>query len=67
MCMKDAPSSRSGGRGRSRPQSWSDPAKASVSSLGLFTACALEDTLFLEVSTPELDDVVRLEDRYGRL
>ena len=28
---------------------------------------ALEDTLFLEVSTPELDDVVRLEDRYGRL
>lgn len=27
---------------------------------------ALEDTLFLEVSTPELDDVVRLDDRYGR-
>jgi mannose-6-phosphate isomerase len=27
---------------------------------------ALEDTLFLEVSTPELDDVVRIEDRYGR-
>jgi mannose-6-phosphate isomerase len=27
---------------------------------------ALEDTLLLEVSTPELDDVVRLEDRYGR-
>ena len=27
---------------------------------------ALEDSLFLEVSTPELDDVVRLEDRYGR-
>jgi mannose-6-phosphate isomerase-like protein (cupin superfamily) len=27
---------------------------------------ALEDTLFLEVSTPELDDVVRVEDRYGR-
>jgi mannose-6-phosphate isomerase len=27
---------------------------------------AIEDTLFLEVSTPELDDVVRLEDRYGR-
>ncbi len=25
-----------------------------------------EDTLVLEVSTPELDDVVRLEDRYGR-
>jgi mannose-6-phosphate isomerase len=27
---------------------------------------ALEDTLLLEVSTPYLDDVVRLEDRYGR-
>ena len=27
---------------------------------------ALEDTLLLEVSTPFLDDVVRLEDRYGR-
>lgn len=27
---------------------------------------ALEDSLLLEVSTPELDDVVRLEDRYGR-
>lgn len=27
---------------------------------------ALEDAVILEVSTPELDDVVRLEDRYGR-
>jgi mannose-6-phosphate isomerase len=27
---------------------------------------ALEDATILEVSTPELDDVVRLEDRYGR-
>jgi mannose-6-phosphate isomerase-like protein (cupin superfamily) len=27
---------------------------------------ALEDTLVLEVSTPHLGDVVRLEDRYGR-
>jgi mannose-6-phosphate isomerase len=27
---------------------------------------ALEDSLLLEASTPELDDVVRLEDRYGR-
>ena len=27
---------------------------------------ALEDTLILEVSTPQLDDVVRLEDAYGR-
>jgi mannose-6-phosphate isomerase len=27
---------------------------------------ALEDSVVLEVSTPEVDDVVRLEDRYGR-
>jgi mannose-6-phosphate isomerase len=27
---------------------------------------ALEDTDVAEVSTPEIDDVVRLEDRYGR-
>lgn len=27
---------------------------------------ALEDSLILEVSTPELDDVVRIADRYGR-
>jgi mannose-6-phosphate isomerase len=27
---------------------------------------ALEDTTILEVSTPEIDDVVRLEDHYGR-
>jgi mannose-6-phosphate isomerase-like protein (cupin superfamily) len=27
---------------------------------------ALEDTLILEVSTPQIEDVVRLEDRYGR-
>jgi len=28
---------------------------------------AVEDTDILEVSTTELDDVVRLEDRYGRI
>jgi mannose-6-phosphate isomerase len=27
---------------------------------------ALEDTTILEVSTPEIEDVVRLDDRYGR-
>lgn len=27
---------------------------------------ALDDTDVIEVSTPELDDIVRLEDRYGR-
>jgi len=28
---------------------------------------ALEDTTIIEVSTPQLEDVVRLEDRYGRV
>ncbi len=28
---------------------------------------AIEDCDILEVSTPELDDVVRIEDRYGRV
>ncbi len=28
---------------------------------------AIEDSVVLEVSTPELDDVVRLNDRYGRV
>ena len=28
---------------------------------------AVEDTEVLEVSTPQLDDVVRLDDRYGRV
>jgi mannose-6-phosphate isomerase len=28
---------------------------------------AIEDCVVLEVSTPELDDVVRLEDDYGRI
>ena len=32
----------------------------------LHRVTALEDTLVVEVSTPHLDDVVRLEDRYGR-
>ena len=27
---------------------------------------ALEDTLIVEVSTPHLDDVIRVDDRYGR-
>ncbi len=27
---------------------------------------AIEDTLIVEVSTPHLDDVVRIEDLYGR-
>ena len=35
-------------------------------SLQFHRVTALEDTTILEVSTPHLDDVVRLEDRYGR-
>jgi len=27
---------------------------------------AVEDTTIIEVSTPQLDDIVRLEDQYGR-
>jgi mannose-6-phosphate isomerase-like protein (cupin superfamily) len=32
----------------------------------LHTSEAREDAIVVEVSTPELDDVVRLSDRYGR-
>jgi mannose-6-phosphate isomerase-like protein (cupin superfamily) len=32
----------------------------------LHRVTAIEDTLIFEVSTPHLDDVVRVEDRYGR-
>lgn len=32
----------------------------------LHRVTAIEDTRILEVSTPHLEDVVRLEDRYGR-
>ncbi|MEX0849972.1 MAG: cupin domain-containing protein [Gaiellaceae bacterium] len=32
----------------------------------LHRVTALEHTLIVEVSTPHLDDVVRVEDRYGR-
>ena len=37
-----------------------------IAPLTLHRMTGLEDTDVLEVSTPELDDVVRLEDRYGR-
>ena len=55
---------------------------ACVSVVALFVACgessapveeaedltelSFEDSDMIEVSTPELDDVVRLDDRYGR-
>ncbi len=29
--------------------------------------CAVEDCLYLEASTTELDDVIRLDDEYGRV
>jgi mannose-6-phosphate isomerase len=37
-----------------------------VTPLTVHRMTALEDTDIFEVSTPEVDDVVRLEDRYGR-
>ena len=37
-----------------------------ITPLTLHRMTALEDTDVLEVSTPELDDVVRLEDDFGR-
>ncbi len=30
------------------------------------TITALEDSIVIEVSTPQVDDVVRIDDRYGR-
>jgi mannose-6-phosphate isomerase-like protein (cupin superfamily) len=41
-------------------ESWRNPP------LLVHTLEAIEDAEILEVSTPQLDDVVRLEDRYGR-
>ena len=37
------------------------------SPLVIHTLEAVEDAEIIEVSTPQLDDVVRLEDRYGRV
>lgn len=37
-----------------------------VTPLTVHRMTAIEDTDLFEVSTPETDDVVRLEDRYGR-
>jgi len=37
-----------------------------VSPLTVHRMTAIEECDIIEVSTPELDDVVRLEDRYGR-
>lgn len=38
-----------------------------VASKTVHRMTAVEDCDIIEVSTPELDDVVRLEDRYGRV
>ena len=48
-----------GGRRRRAPRSTSAPGT-------VHRVTAIEDTTILEVSTPHLDDVVRLEDAYGR-
>jgi len=37
-----------------------------ITPLTVHRMTAIEDSDIFEVSTPELDDVVRLEDRYGR-
>ena len=59
-------SSAPSGRRRSRRRS-SEPELPSVSRPGtVHRVTAIEDTTILEVSTPHLDDVVRLEDAYGR-
>lgn len=42
-------------------ESWHNPPRL------VHTLEAVEDAEIMEVSTPELDDVVRLEDRYGRV
>jgi len=42
-------------------ESWHNPPRL------VHTLEAVEDSEVMEVSTPELDDVVRLEDRYGRV
>lgn len=42
-------------------ESWHNPPPL------VHTLEAVEDSEILEVSTPELEDVVRLEDRYGRI
>jgi quercetin dioxygenase-like cupin family protein len=63
--------------GRLRLSQGSDPARLTVREVGpgeawrnkpgvIHTIEALEDSVLVEVSTPELEDVVRLTDRYGR-
>jgi hypothetical protein len=42
------------------------PASHSTEPGTVHRVTALEDTTIVEVSTPQLDDVVRLEDAYGR-
>jgi mannose-6-phosphate isomerase len=64
--------------GRAKVSQGPSPEKMQVREIGpgdawrnepnvVHTIEAIEDSVVLEVSTPELDDVVRLEDRYGRM
>ena len=54
-------------RGRPRARRCSRPGEALHFPPGtVHRVRALEDTTIFEVSTPHLDDVVRLEDAYGR-
>ena len=48
------------------PASWYQGDAVHVTPPTVHRMTALEDSDIFEVSTPETDDVVRLEDRYGR-
>ena len=53
--------------GRALKEEVVGPALPSATAPGtVHRVTAIEDTTILEVSTPHLDDVVRLEDAYGR-
>lgn len=56
--------SREGGATRTREMGPGEAVRVTPATVHRMTA--LEDTDLFEVSTPEVDDVVRLEDRYGR-
>jgi len=53
--------------GRSETFEMTSGDRVHVSPKTIHRMTAVEDCDLIEVSTPELDDVVRLEDRYGRV
>jgi len=54
------------GAGELRPQELGPGGTVHIAPRTIHRMTGIEDCDVLEVSTPELDDVVRLEDRYGR-